>query len=237
MKKPKKNGKLLEGDHRIVLIKMTLPMMFGLLSVILFNLVDTLYIAQLGVQELSAISYTFPIVFSVISLGIGLSGGASALISQAIGRGDQLSAARFASHSILIAACLVITIAVLGTFTINPLFSLLGANKENLDIIKDYMYIWYPSTALIIIPIVGNGAIRATGDSVTPSFIMSISGLSNIILDPLFIFGWGPFPRLEVEGAAIATALSYSITFFASIWILWKREKLLQFKLFWTIRS
>ncbi len=77
---------------------------------------------------------------------------------------------------------------------------------------------------------VGNSAIRALGDTKTPGTIMLIAGLTNIVLDPLFIFGLGPFPRLEIRGAAIATVLSRSITFFVAIYVLTYREKLISFK-------
>ena len=71
-----------------------------------------------------------------------------------------------------------------------------------------------------MVPMVGNGAIRATGDMKTPALIMITAGVVNIVLDPLLIFGLGPFPRLELQGAAIATVISWVVTFAAAIWIL-----------------
>jgi len=97
--------------------------------------------------------------------------------------------------------------------------------------IHDYMFIWYLGVGLIVIPMVGNSAIRATGDTKTPMFIMMAAAGVNAILDPLLIFGIGPFPRLEIKGAAIATALSFMIVFSLSLWVLVKREKMLSFEI------
>jgi Na+-driven multidrug efflux pump len=81
-------------------------------------------------------------------------------------------------------------------------------------------------------PMVGNGAIRATGDTLTPSLLMVGAGLTNAILDPFLIFGLGPFPRLELQGAALATIFSYALAFLASIWVLARRKRMLSAEAF-----
>ena len=91
---------------------------------------------------------------------------------------------------------------------------------------------WFLGVGLLVIPMLTNGAIRATGDTKTPAIIMLIAGMINIIADPFLIFGIGPFPRLELHGAALATVISWLITFTASLWVLIKREKMLVFPLF-----
>ena len=91
---------------------------------------------------------------------------------------------------------------------------------------------WFLGVGLWVIPMLTNGAIRATGDTKTPAIIMLIAGMINIIADPFLIFGIGPFPRLELHGAALATVISWLITFTASLWVLIKREKMLVFPLF-----
>jgi putative MATE family efflux protein len=89
----------------------------------------------------------------------------------------------------------------------------------------------YFGVGFLVIPIVGNSAIRATGDTKTPAIIMAVAGLVNIVLDPLLIFGLGPFPRLELEGAAIATVISWAITFVAAFWILGRRLNMIEFRI------
>jgi putative MATE family efflux protein len=91
------------------------------------------------------------------------------------------------------------------------------------------MLIWYPGMIAVVIPMVGNNAIRATGDTKTPSLIMLVAVFVNIVLDPLLIFGIGPFPRLELAGAALATVFGRTITFCVALWILAVRDKMLSF--------
>ena len=231
MNKKSSNGQLVNGDHRKALVHMAIPHAFGLVSIILFHFVDTIYIAQLGVQPLSAISFTFPVIFTILSLAIGLSVGTTSLVSQSIGKEDFDLAKTRTTYSLFLSFILVFTVSFIGICTIEPVFKFLGATPKLLEYIDDYMSIWYASIAFVVIPIVGNGAIRATGDAKTASMIMLISGISNIILDPLLIFGIGPFPRLEVTGVAIATAISYALTTFVALWVLLKRERLIDVRL------
>src|SRR5699024_3041928 len=89
------------------------------------------------------------------------------------------------------------------------------------------MLIWYLTVPLLIIPMVGNSAIRATGDTKTPSIVMIVAGLVNGILDPLLIFGLGPFPEWGIQGAAVASACSWLMATIVGLWLLWRRERLL----------
>ena len=126
---------------------------------------------------------------------------------------------------------------MIGLTNLRRIFSLMGADDETLGLISDYMIPWFLGVGLLGIPIVSNGAIRATGDTKSPAVIMAIAGLVNIVLDPFLIFGIGPFPRLELRGAALASVLSWSLTFAATIWILGKRERMIGLPLFVAKRS
>jgi putative MATE family efflux protein len=120
---------------------------------------------------------------------------------------------------------------MVGQLTLNPLFRLLGARGEVLELVKSYMRIWYFGSIAVVVPQVGNNAIRATGDAKTPSLIMLASASMNAVLDPLLIFGLGPFPALGVAGAALATVFSRSTAFTVALLILVKREELVIFRL------
>ncbi len=86
---------------------------------------------------------------------------------------------------------------------------------------------WLMGVVFVVIPIVGNSAIRATGDTKTPSIIMVIAAVVNAVLDPILIFGYGPFPEMGIEGAAIATVISYISIMIVGLWMLGKRERML----------
>ncbi|WP_375058589.1 MATE family efflux transporter [Zobellella sp. DQSA1] len=209
------------------LARMTGPMALGIIAIQAFNLVDTFFIGLLGTEALAAVSFTFPVTFLVISLAMGLGAGLSASLGQALGAGDQQQAAQFTSHGLLLAWLLVSLLAWLGAATIAPLFRLLGAGDALLPLIHDYMLIWYLTVPMLVLPMVGNAAIRATGDTRTPSLVMTVAGLVNGLLDPLLIFGLGPFPALGIKGAAIASACSWLMAMMVGLYLLRRRERLL----------
>lgn len=207
--------------------KMAVPMAYGLLAVLGFSLVDTYFVSLLGTQALAAISFTFPVTFFVSALAMGLGTGLSACLARLLGQGQHQDAARLTSDGLLLALTTVLTVAAIGISSIQPLFRLLGASDTLMVYIQDYMFYWYVAIPFLVIPMVGNAAIRATGDTKTPSRVMIIAGFMNGLLDPLFIFGLGPFPELGVKGAAIASGLSWLITFAVAIYLLRYREQLL----------
>jgi putative MATE family efflux protein len=217
---------LTEGSVGRTLIRLTIPMLFAILAMVVFNLVDTAFVGRLGTNELAAISFTFPVVLVINSLAGGLGVGASAVISQAIGKGDRYRVQRLTTDSLALAVLVVVFFSLVGLATIDPLFRLLGATPEVLPLIRQYMTLWYIGVIFVVIPMVGNAAIRATGDTKTPAAIMMVAAGVNIALDPLLIFGIGIFPGLGLTGAALATVIARAITLIASFWVLVRREKM-----------
>lgn len=222
---------LLTAPMTSVLLRMTGPMILGIVAILAFNLVDTFFIGMLGTQALAAISFTFPVTFVVTSLAMGLGAGLSAVMGHALGQGKHEEAARITTDNLFLAVLLVTLIAVVGALTIHPLFRLLGASDALIALIYDYMLIWYLTVPMLVLPMVGNAAIRATGDTKTPSLVMTVAGLVNGVLDPLLIFGIGPFPEWGIRGAAIATSLSWLMAMLVSLYILRHREGLLRWRL------
>ena len=223
--RPDKHG-LLSEPIPDVLKRLTVPMIFGMVAILMFNLVDTFFISLLGTEALAAVSFTFPITFAINCITMGISVGISTSIGRLLGSGDTRSAARLTTHGLLLALLMMVLASTLGVLTIEPLFSLIGARADLLPIIDDYMSIWYLAIPLLVIPMAGNSAIRATGDAKTPAKIMILAGAINGALDPLLIFGIGPFPELGVKGAAIASGISWAFALAGSLHVLIKREKL-----------
>jgi putative MATE family efflux protein len=226
-----KNARLIEGPIQKTLIRLTLPMILGTLGMVIFNLADTFYVGQLGTNQLAALSFTFPVVLVVSSIAMGLGIGASAVISRAIGEGNYDKVKRLTTDSLTLSLIFVGFFALFGLFTVNPLFRLLGASGEVLSYINQYMTIWYFGVIFVVIPMVGNNAIRASGDTKTPGLIMVFAASINIVLDPILIFGIGPFPRLEIAGAAIATVIARASTLVLSLLVLTFREKMITIKI------
>lgn len=221
---------LTEGDINKTLKDLTIPMIFGVLSMVAFNLSDTYFVAKLGTKQMAALSFTFPVVLVLNSLNLGLGIGVSSSISKAVGEKDKEKVTRLATDSLILAFILSVIISLIGIFTIKPVFTMLGAKTDTINYIIDYMKIWYIGAPMVVIPMIGNNAIRSLGDTKVPSIVMVISALLNIILDPLFIFGFGPLPALGIKGASIATVIARTLTFFIAMYVLVIREKVVSFK-------
>lgn len=211
---------LLNGPIGDTLTRMTLPTVAGIFAILLFNLVDTYFIGLMGAKELAAISFTFPVSYVVLNISLGIGIGTTTSISNRIGSGDHKLARAMSRHGIFLAVLVAMVISQLGISTLNPLFRAMGASEQSLPLIREYMVIWYLGIPLLFLPMVGNSAIRATGDTKTPSYIMMVAGLVNGILDPILIFGIGPVPAMGIQGAALATIISWLMASIAVLWCL-----------------
>ncbi len=220
-------SQLTEGIVSLQLLRLSLPMVWGVFSVLVFSLADTYFVAQLGTNELAAMSFTFPVVTILGSVAMGLGTGTSSIIARVIGQGKRRNVQQLTTDSLLLSLLIVSILASLGLITINPLFATLGAEPELLPLIGDYMNIWYLGMVFLVVPMVGNSAIRASGNTVVPSLIMTFAAAVNILVDPLLIFGWGPLPALGLKGAALATVISRASTLVASLAFLHFHERMI----------
>jgi putative MATE family efflux protein len=223
----KKQVNLLEDPVTSTLKRMTIPMIYGMVLLMTFNLVDTFFVGLLGTQPLAAISFTFPVTFTVLSLIIGLGIGTSAVIAKFLGEKDTQSAKNTATAAMYLAAIIVACLSFIGYLVTDPLFTLLGVQPSLLPLIHEYMDIWYIGSICLIGPMIGNAVLRASGDTKTPSIIMGSAGLINAILDPILIFGLGPIPAMGIQGAAIATLVSWVFGFAFVLYILTQKLDLI----------
>ncbi|MBB3183183.1 putative MATE family efflux protein [Halomonas fontilapidosi] len=202
---------LLEGPIGLTLLRKCLPVVGGMIAMMSFNLVDTWFISRLGTEELAAVAFTFPVVFTVISLAIGLGIGTSAVVARRLGQGNLEAVRRRATDAALLALGVGLGMTLLGLATLEPLFRLMGADDLLMPHIRDYMGIWYFGAAAVIVPRVLNSILRAHGNTATQGLMMVLAAGANVLLDWWLIFGIGPFPALGVSGAALATVLSWGL--------------------------
>ena len=223
-----KSELIINGNILKALLSLIIPMSIGMFSLLVINLVDAYYIGKLGVLELSAISYAFPVLFTLMSFNIGIAIGISATVSKYIGQGDLYKAKKTVSNVMVLIFLLMVLLSIVSFLLNNYIFSLLGANGETLILINEYMSIWYIGSPFFACLVIGNSVLRANGDSIKPSFIIIITSLTNAVLDPIFIFGWGPLNAMGIQGAAIATTISYILGMNIMITII-RNENLLSF--------
>ncbi|CBL45719.1 MatE efflux family protein [gamma proteobacterium HdN1] len=196
---------MLDGPIAPILLRMTGPVVLGILLILLFNVVDTWFVGLLGTQELAAISFTFPVCFILINIAMAIGTATTSLTAMRLGQGDVVRARRLNLHALGLSVAVIVPLSTLGILTIGPLFSLLGAGPELLPMIRDYMVTWYAGVVFLAIPMTAHAAIRATGDTRTPSIVMGIAGLLNGVLDPIFMFHF----EMGIRGAALATLVSW----------------------------
>ena len=203
-------------------------MAVGFIALNSYSIADTYFVGQLGTLPLAAMGFTFPVSFAMVSIGLGVGIGTSSVVARLLGTGDHGAVQRITTHALLLGALLGIILLVIGLATIEPVFRALGADERTLPLIRDYMRPYYFGSVLFILPMIGNFSLRATGDARVPAIILSLSAVVNIVLDPLLIFGLWGLPRLELQGAAIATVVANAVTAAASLVILYRRERLIR---------
>ncbi len=234
-------AKLTSGPVAPHLRDMALPMVWGLLATMSFNAADTYFVSQLGNtfldnvsspglgdRALAAMSYTFPVVLIITSISIGLGAGASSAIARAMGSGNEQGVKRLATDSMSLATIISLIVSVVGLLTIDWVFvDLLGASPELLPLIHDYMFIWYFSAPLLMVPMISLSSLRALGFAKIQGSLMIVAAFLNGVLDPILIFGWFGLPRLEMEGAAYATLISRFVTLIVAVYVLQGRMQML----------
>ncbi len=217
---------LTQGSIANALTGMALPMATGILATMSFNIVDTFFVSQLGADALAAISFTFPIVMIAISIGVGLGAGISSVVGRAAGSDDRDAVKILTTDGMTLTLLVCISLSTLGFFTIDPLFRSLGATEVLLPLVRDYMVPWYISMTFFIAPMVGLASIRALGNTKLQGKLMVSMAIGNAILDPFLIYGWWIFPRLEIQGAAIASLCVRLVALFVTFYFMHIRMQL-----------
>ena len=184
------------------------PFALGLVAIFSFEAADLFFISRLGDAPLAAVSFTMPLIWLIYGIGIGFEAGAASCVSRAVGRRDQDQARRLTTDTMVLATAVALLLTAAGLATIKPVFSALGATAELMPLISRYMETWYWVAPLDMALWTSLASIRARGNTLLESKVITVAALLNLALDPILIFGLFGFPRLEVQGAALATLLS-----------------------------
>lgn len=214
----------------LTVLRMAVPMLAGTFAMNMYNLVDTWFVSRLGTQALAAMSFTFPVVMLVSFVMRGLGTGAMTVVAHAMGRQKHQAAARITTHAIFLASGIALVLTVTGLLTVEPLFLRLGASGEVLDLTRRYMTVWYWGLIFRVLNIMLADIIIGTGNSKAVSFLMVGGTLLNCVLDPLMIFGWWIFPRMGIQGAALATVIAESFVMVAAYYFIHKKYHLISFR-------
>ncbi len=187
------------------------PSIVSMLVSASYNLVDTIFVGRLGPAAVAALSIAFPILMIFMAFGAGTGIGAGSLISRNLGAGKKEEASRVAANTLSLLIILsAVAMAVFLPF-LKPILITFGATEEILAPATEYtsVLIWYVS--VFMLSAVASNIVRAEGNPMLASVVQIISGVTNCILDPIFIFGWWGVPAMGIYGAAITTAMSWGV--------------------------
>lgn len=224
-------ARLTQGPVAQHLVSMALPMLLGISTIMAQSFIDAWFLGRVGVRALAAYSFGFPILMIVSSIAIGLGAGTSSVVARAIGSDDHHRVKRLTTDSLFLSFFLTFMVSVLGVMTIEPLFRTLGAPEDMLPMIRSFMIILYIGVPLIVVGMVAMSTVRATGDTRLPSKLMIYGAILNVVLDPIFIFGFGPIPALGLNGAAIASVLSRAAIFAGALYLIMHKLEMASFDL------
>jgi len=210
---------LTEGKVSSHVLRMLGPFSIAIIALISTGIVDTIYLGRLtdaarpnlGVMALAAVGFAFPLTFLGNSANIGLGAGTMSAMSRALGQGDTEKARRHGAAAILMGLMVMAILVSLMVFALPHVLSAMGAEGEIKSMATQYALISFPGLVIVSVAMMSNNILRAGGEAALPSSIMILGAFINIILDPFLIFGWGPFPRMEVQGAALATLIGNTI--------------------------
>ncbi|WP_432798139.1 MATE family efflux transporter [Poriferisphaera sp. WC338] len=218
---------LTTGNIQRAILRMTFLLIPGMISLVILNLTDTFFVARLGTDPLTGISFTFPIIFLVGQASLGLGTGLTASAAAAIGRKRHHLARAQSSIAITLTFTLTAFLIPILILIDRPILKLLGANNLPLELAESYMTVWFIGIPFFVTTIIANAAIRATGDTWSSSIPMIVAAIINVVLDPLLIFGLLFFPKLGITGAAVATVFSRFIALLIALHFLYHKSKLL----------
>lgn len=209
-----------------LMVKLSIPGMIGMLVMSLYNIIDTFWVSGLenGTEAIAALTILFPLTMMAGAIGWGMSAGVTSLVSRRFGAARAGEANRAAGNAMSLSFVLGLVFTAAGLFAAGPLVRLFGATPEIIDPAISYLRVIAFGFPFMLLATVLNATYRGAGNAVTPMLIMGFAFGSNIILDPLFIYGWGPFPRLEIAGAATATLIVQVLTAIMSVLYLRSRH-------------
>lgn len=207
-----------------LIVSMSLPAIFSMLIQALYNIVDSMYVAQIGEKALTAVSLAFPVQQLLIAVGVGTGVGLNSLISRRLGEKRFDEADKAASHGMFLGLASGIVFAILGALFIKPFFGAFTGDAEVIKMGCDYGYVVTILSFGSFVQISCEKILQATGNMIWPMMFQLTGAITNIILDPIFIFGWFGMPKMGVLGAAIATVAGQILGMLLGIFVLFKKE-------------
>ncbi len=228
---------VLEGSINGHVMRMLGPFSIAVIALISTGIVDTIYLGRLtdparpnlAIAALAALTFAFPLTFMGNSANIGLGAGTMSAVARALGEGDKERSKRHGAAAILMAITVMSILVTMMVLSAPNVLKAAGAKGDVYDMALKYLMISLPGLVIVSIASMSNNVLRGNGQAALPSSIMILGAIINIILDPFLIFGWGPFPRMEIQGAALATLIGNIIAACYGFYLVLFQQKAITF--------
>lgn len=201
-----------------LIFTMSLPAMFSMLVQSLYNVVDSMFIANFSSDAFTAINLAFPLQMLMISVAVGTGIGINSVVARSLGEGNVKKASSAATHGVFLGAISGVVFAIIGFLIARPFFTAFISDTKIIQYGVDYIYIVFGLSIGSLMQINIEKTLQATGNMIYPMLFQLTGAIVNIILDPIMIFGLLGFPALGMKGAAIATVIGqFSALIFSMI--------------------
>ncbi len=219
------------GSIRRAVLLLAIPMILEMMMESVFAVVDIFFVGRVGNEAVSTVGLTESMLTIIYSIGMGLSMGATAIVARRIGEKNPEAAAKSGAQSIVLSLMITVLVSVAGVVFAGDLLKLIGADKTMAAHGAIYTRTIFAGSISIMLLFLINGIFRGAGDASTAMQSLWIANICNIILCPVLINGWGPFPKMGLEGAAIATTTGRSIGVIYQLYRLFGKSITLKLKL------
>lgn len=188
-----------------LILNMSLPAIFSMTVMALYNIVDSIFVGRYDQDALTAISLAYPLQMMLIAVSVGTAIGVNSLVSRRLGENNYEYANSAATHGLITCIFSSILFIILGLFIAHPFMSMYTDKQSIIDYGTEYLTIVLCFSAFSIIQVMIEKTLQATGNMIFPMLFQLVGAIVNIIFDPLLIWGYGPFPEMGISGAATAT--------------------------------